>query len=521
MRCQPASLVMNLYFLVLSIAAVPVSPLGAQEPDYALQISGGLGVVDEAFEAHLSLTVNGDDVEEFSFTVCDDRLASISITEVELGADLEGYELLAVDVDQSLDGWSASVVLDAGTNTLASGGTYELFVANYELLDTGTSTLEFCDGAVGNLVNGFEPALEGTSIEIVPFLFLRGDANGDGVVEPIRDGAHIMNSGFLDPDYIWCRIAADADGSGTLSGLADGLYLFYWALAGGPAPPDPGPYECGGPPDGSTLGCAYPSDPCVDMLPADPDPNYVLSVGSAVVAVDRGFELPISLDSSAGEPLIGVQFSVCHDEEVVSLDLDGVDIGPALEEAHDGNGPDLVSVRYLEDGWTVGLLMDAFAVGTTIESGDSILLFEASYTALAAPATTSIEFCTLGDPEIPPRVMWTLNHSIAPTVEGGTVEIVEEGAFLRGDANGDGGVDALEDAIYLLLFGFVDGTAPPCRDAADVDDSGIVSPLLDALVTLQWGFLDGAAPPDPGPATCGLDPSPDEESCVDSPDACR
>ena len=40
--------------------------------------------------------------------------------------------------------------------------------------------------------------------------------------------------------------AADADDSGGVSGLPDGLFLLKWQFAGGsPAPPDPGPTECG------------------------------------------------------------------------------------------------------------------------------------------------------------------------------------------------------------------------------------------------------------------------------------
>ena len=86
--------------------------------------------------------------------------------------------------------------------------------------------------------------------------------------------------------------------------------------------------------------------------------------------------------------------------------------------------------------------------------------------------------------------------------------------FIRGDANGDGKVDALSDALSLLAWGFTDGDEPPCRDAADVDDSGAIRPLVDAIMLLAYGFQEGPEPPDPGPDTCGRDPVDDDVTCL-------
>ncbi len=86
--------------------------------------------------------------------------------------------------------------------------------------------------------------------------------------------------------------------------------------------------------------------------------------------------------------------------------------------------------------------------------------------------------------------------------------------FLRGDADGNGSVFALVDALALLLWQFGDGVEPPCLDAADSDDSGAVNVLVDALHLLAWSFAAGPPPAAPGPLDCGLDPTADDTACA-------
>ena len=86
-------------------------------------------------------------------------------------------------------------------------------------------------------------------------------------------------------------------------------------------------------------------------------------------------------------------------------------------------------------------------------------------------------------------------------------------AFLRGDCDGDGVVESIADAIFLLAS-FLPGSAElPCVEAADVDDSGEVSAIVDAIYLIEWGFLDGLAPPAPGDE-CGVDPLNRTPDCV-------
>ena len=74
-------------------------------------------------------------------------------------------------------------------------------------------------------------------------------------------------------------------------------------------------------------------------------------------------------------------------------------------------------------------------------------------------------------------------------------------------------VDALTDGLFLLRWGFIEGPAPQCDDAADVNDDSEVVALTDALRLLTWGFLEGDPPGDPGTLTCGPDPDEDSIGC--------
>jgi len=88
--------------------------------------------------------------------------------------------------------------------------------------------------------------------------------------------------------------------------------------------------------------------------------------------------------------------------------------------------------------------------------------------------------------------------------------------FIRGDANGDGGLD-LSDSVAILrhLFG---GAQLGCMDSADANDSGDLN-LADAVYLLGYLFGGGPPPPDPFPG-CGHDTTTDELRCV-TYEACK
>jgi hypothetical protein len=87
--------------------------------------------------------------------------------------------------------------------------------------------------------------------------------------------------------------------------------------------------------------------------------------------------------------------------------------------------------------------------------------------------------------------------------------------FLRGDANGDGGID-VSDAIRVLLYLFAGADPEPgCLSACDADDDGAVL-LVDAIFELNFLFRGGADPDPPFPE-CGADLSGDALTCAAPP----
>ncbi|MCZ6794501.1 MAG: hypothetical protein O7J95_12905, partial [Planctomycetota bacterium] len=136
-------------------------------------------------------------------------------------------------------------------------------------------------------------------------------------------------------------------------------------------------------------------------------------------------------------------------------------------------------------------------------------LFNFRFDADAEPGETSITLSTFSGP---------VEEHQATTVGPRR----EPSPFKRGDSDGDGAVD-MTDAIVTLNSLFTGGPTPSCLDAVDSNDSGDID-LSDGVFTLLWLFTGGAAPLDPGPAACGLDPTPesprlddclyDEASCT-------
>jgi hypothetical protein len=103
----------------------------------------------------------------------------------------------------------------------------------------------------------------------------------------------------------------------------------------------------------------------------------------------------------------------------------------------------------------------------------------------------------------PPAVLAT--GSPITEVEGDPPLEVEEcvfhlkasdvGAFIRCDANDDGGV-SLSDAVWILNELFLGGAATRCRPAADCDGNG-AREVSDAVYALSHLFLGGPEPPPP------------------------
>ena len=89
--------------------------------------------------------------------------------------------------------------------------------------------------------------------------------------------------------------------------------------------------------------------------------------------------------------------------------------------------------------------------------------------------------------------------------------------FLRGDANGDGVVVGLTDAVHALKWFFIEGERPGCLDAVDADGDNRLVALVDVMVLLRWAFMNGHEPPAPGVESCGLDPDEDVAISCNTP----
>jgi len=82
--------------------------------------------------------------------------------------------------------------------------------------------------------------------------------------------------------------------------------------------------------------------------------------------------------------------------------------------------------------------------------------------------------------------------------------------FIRGDSNGDGGVD-ISDDIYSLDFLFLGGNQPACLSACDLNFDEKLD-LSDPIYGLDFKFLGGPPPAPPFPA-CGPDPGAGSLGC--------
>ena len=89
--------------------------------------------------------------------------------------------------------------------------------------------------------------------------FLRGDANGDGVVD-ISDAAFTLAWLFLGGPEPPCVDAADSNDSGGFQpDVSDSVYLLNWLFLGGTPLPAPGTLECGSDPTEDDLDCVLAS----------------------------------------------------------------------------------------------------------------------------------------------------------------------------------------------------------------------------------------------------------------------
>lgn len=252
---------------------------------------------------------------------------------------------------------------------------------------------------------------------------------------------------------------------------------------------------------------------------AQVDPDYVFTITDGVGFPGGEVDLEFVIDSSEGDDIQGWQFAICHDVDVLSLEDGAVDTS---NQDTFGLSWTFYSCTYQENasgdiiGYRVGGLLNVISM-YVLEPGINTF-YDATYGILsdAELGTTSmIEWCLLGSPAVTTRAI-VGGSDIEPVTNDGEVRV--EAGFRRGDVNGNGSTSALEDVVALLEWGFLEGTTPPCLDAADSNDDGVVLPLSDATVLIFFAFQGGPAPPAPGTEECGADPTEDDLDCETPPD---
>ncbi len=152
-----------------------------------------------------------------------------------------------------------------------------------------------------------------------------------------------------------------------------------------------------------------------------------------------------------------------------------------------------------------------FSVGVTPGEMAAILLAEGAYEAMRFDGGGS-------------STLWIDSRGVVNSPSDGSERSVGTALlvysdslrpFVRGDANGDGGID-LSDAL-TIVFSLFQGELLDCPDAGDVNDSENLS-LSDAIGILDYLFRSGSPPRGPFPS-CGADPSGEALWCARS--ACR
>ena len=201
---------------------------------------------------------------------------------------------------------------------------------------------------------------------------------------------------------------------------------------------------------------------------------------------------------------------------------------PELAALNGGAGPDTFLVDLAPAGGAGFTLAIEFDVAGTVLvpiGPDAVDLATVTYeTDAAALAGTSIAGIAeldyvdnvLGAPPVQNVIDFGPILFVVFTIDN-EINLFPSQPFVRGDVNGDGILDPLADAPFLLAYGLTGGATPPCLRAADADGENGVIALIDAIYILNFGFTGGPPPPPPFPA-CGE--AFDAISCDASPPTC-
>ena len=125
--------------------------------------------------------------------------------------------------------------------------------------------------------------------------FLRGDSNGDGILD-LSDPVNTLEVLFVGHGQLLCDDAADANDDGAVD-ISDATNTLLFLFVGGEPPPSPGPAACGQDPTNDALSCVQhaacePAEPFqIFLAPNGRDWNNGLTPQSAIITLSRAQEI--------------------------------------------------------------------------------------------------------------------------------------------------------------------------------------------------------------------------------------
>src|SRR5213594_301441 len=189
--------------------------------------------------------------------------------------------------------------------------------------------------------------------------FLRGDANGDGVVS-IADAHYVLNNLFRSGPALDCEDAGDANDSGALT-IADAIGILNFLFLGGdpPAPPFPG---AGADTTDDSLACqSYGGGSPLE------DPAAKIELRE-VTAAGRHVFLTLALSSTAS---VGGYSARIFDQAGVIQDASakvgiGSDLTGTLRDGFMGLSPDPARPQRFLAGVLIFMISDPFRAGRDV-----------------------------------------------------------------------------------------------------------------------------------------------------------
>jgi hypothetical protein len=255
--------------------------------------------------------------------------------------------------------------------------------------------------------------------------------------------------------------------------------------------------------------------------------NVVYELEDASVLPGEEFSIPLIIRADA--EVQGYHFSIDFDEEVLqAVELEAVWQKPpeadpeyAFLSLEIDNSSEIPGSAGVDEGFVVGAAVFEFTRPVTMPANTDNEAVRLTFLARAdAPVqSTAIRFLdgSQGSGRPVPNKIIAYDVMVTPEVANSFVFVngvchvqPDITVFIRGDSNGDAGVD-LSDAVTTLDYLFIGNRRPHCYDAADADDDGVLD-ITDPVFTLNHLFLGGSEPPPPYPEP-GEDLTPDGMTC--------